>query len=222
MMNVVDAVGLLNASGETSWTKDDDANIRQWFGDYRKWMQTSEHGKAEAAAANNHGSWYAVQLTTYSLFLGDDETARKIIEAAKERIAKQITPDGQEPLELVRTKSYGYSTFNVLAMTQLATLGERVGVDLWNFKSDDGRSLRGAIDFLIPFATKEKKWEHQQIEPLSGMAMFVPLRRAAAAYHEPKYDEFATELRGGGDDYRFPATFQPGQMVKPFTVLDAR
>jgi hypothetical protein len=219
MMNVVDAVGLLNASGETSWTKDDDAKIRQWFSDYRKWMQTSEHGKSEAAAANNHGSWYAVQLTTYSLFLGDEVTARKTAESAKERIAKQITPDGQEPLELVRTKSYGYSTFNVLALTQLATLGERVGVDLWNYKSDDGRSLRGAIDFLIPFATKEKKWEHQQIEPLSGMAMFVPLRRAAAAYREPEYDEIATELRGGGDDYRFPATFQSGTTARRFIVL---
>jgi hypothetical protein len=222
LMNVIDAVGLLDASGETSWTKDDDAKIRQWFEDYRKWMRTSEHGKAEAAAANNHGSWYAVQVTVYSLFLGDQATAKKTAEAAKERIAKQITPEGTEPLELARTKSYGYSTFNVNALTQLATLGERVGVDLWNYKTDDGRGIRTAIDFLIPYATKEKKWEHQQIEPLSGMAMFVPLRRAAAAYHEPKYDQIATELRGGGDDYRFPATIQSGQTTRPFTVLTNR
>ena len=61
-------VGLLNASGETLWTKEDNDQIHAWFADYRKWMQTSDHGKAEGAAANNHGSWYAVQLTAYSLF----------------------------------------------------------------------------------------------------------------------------------------------------------
>ena len=209
LMNVLDGIGLLNASGPSSWSDDDRKQIADWFSQYRNWMQTSDHGKSEAAAANNHGSWYAVQLTVYSLFLGDHATAQQTCEAAKARIASQILPDGEEPLELARTKSFGYSTFNLNALTLLANLGQHVGIDLWNYKTDDGRSIRAAIEFLIPYATEEKKWPHQQIGGFSGAALFIPLRRAAAAYHDPRYDQIADGLHGDQDDFRYPPTFPP-------------
>jgi hypothetical protein len=207
LLDVLDGIGLLNASGPSSWCADDQKQIEAWFRDYRNWMQTSANGHAEAAAANNHGSWYAAQLTAYSLFLCDDATAKRTVEAAKERIANQILPDGQQPLELARTRSFGYSTFNLTALTLLANLGQRVGVDLWNYKTDDGRNLRAAIDNLIPYATGEKTWQHEQLGVFDGAGLFVPLRRAAAAYHEPKYDEIADHLDGDRDNLRYPRTF---------------
>jgi hypothetical protein len=207
LLNVLDAVGLLNASGPSSWSDVDGLHLAEWFAQYRHWMQTSDHGKSEAAAANNHGSWYAVQFTAYSLFLGENESAKQTCEAAKARIAKQILPDGEEPLELVRTKSFSYSTFNLNALTQLANLAQRINVDLWNFKTDDGRGIRAAIDFLIPYATEEKKWPHQQLGDFSGAGLFIPLRRAAAAYHDPQYDRIADTLHGDRDDFRYPPTF---------------
>jgi hypothetical protein len=124
-------------------------------------------------------------------------------------------------LELARTRSFGYSTFNLTALTLLANLGQRVGVDLWNYKTDDGRNLRAAIDYLIPYATGEKTWQHQQLGVLDGASLFVPLRRAAAAYHEPKYDEIADHLGGDGDNLRYPRTFtsvgaeSPSPTTKP-------
>ena len=207
LFDVLDGIGLLNASAPSSWSADDQKSIEAWFRDYRNWMQTSANGQAEAAAANNHGSWYAAQLTAYSLFLGDEATAKRTVEAAKERIAHQILSDGEQPLELARTKSFGYSTFNLSALTLLANLGQRVGVDLWNYKTDDGRSVRAAIDYLIPYATEKKVWQHQQLGVFSGAGLFVPLRRAAAAYHELKYDEIANHLSGDRDNLRHPPTF---------------
>jgi hypothetical protein len=185
LFDVLDGIGLLNASGPSSWSADDQKKIEAWFTDYRNWMQTSANGQAEAAAANNHGSWYAAQLTAYSLFLGDQATAKQTAQAARKRIAAQILPDGEQPLELARTKSFSYSTFNLSALTMLANLGQHVDIDLWNYKTDDGRSLRAAIDYLIPYATGAKSWQHQQLGVFSGAGLFVPLRRAAAAYHEP-------------------------------------
>jgi len=210
LFNVLDAVGLLEASGPSLWSTDDRAKIHAWISDYRNWMQTSKNGQAESDAANNHGSWYDAQLTAYSLFLGDSATAKQTVEAAKQkRVARQIQPDGQQPLELARTKSFGYSTFNLSALSMLADLGERVDVDLWNYKTPDGHGIRAAINFLIPYAMDEKSWEHEQLGGFSGSALFVPLRRAAAAYHEPLYDQIADGLHGDRDDLRYPTTFRP-------------
>ena len=114
LLNCIDAVGMLGQS--TAWSSEDQTKIQTWFGDYATWMKQSKNGQGEAVATNNHGCWYDAQLATYLLFIGDDAGATKIIEAAKEgRIARQIEPSGEQPRELARTKSFGYSTYNLQA-----------------------------------------------------------------------------------------------------------
>jgi hypothetical protein len=34
---------------------------------------------------------------------------------------------------------------------------------LWNFETKDGRGIRKAIDYLIPFALDPQRWKHEQI-----------------------------------------------------------
>src|SRR5262249_43911440 len=156
-------------------------------------------GKDEDAAHNNHGSWYDVQATAVALFIGDRAAAKEIVERAKtKRIARQIEPSGKQPLELTRTKSFGYCAFNLSALTELATLGERVGVDLWHFKTEDGRGIRKALDWLLPYATGARKWPYEQISDLHAGELAPVLRRAAHAYHEPAYEEAVGKLVGGG------------------------
>ena len=73
-LNVIDGVGLLRATS-AGWTADDQSKLEDWFRAYLKWMQESPNGKAEAAATNNHGTWYDVQVATYMLFVGDEAGA---------------------------------------------------------------------------------------------------------------------------------------------------
>jgi hypothetical protein len=63
-----------------------------------------------------------------------------------------------------------------------------VGVDLWNAQTDDGRSIRKALDFLVPIATGEKKWDYQEIEGGVKPEMLFPvMRRAAAIFRDKPY-----------------------------------
>ena len=40
------------------WSRDDASALRRWASDFLAWLQTSANGRSEAAATNNHGSWF--------------------------------------------------------------------------------------------------------------------------------------------------------------------
>jgi hypothetical protein len=61
----------------------------------------------------------------------------------------------------------------------LARLGEHVGVDLWNYETRDGRSLRKALEFLTPYADPSNKWPWQQIDGGVHAAGLYPLLKQA-------------------------------------------
>jgi len=193
LVDVVNAAGLL--AGSPAWTKTDQYGLETWFRQYLQWLLTSPLGQKEAVSTNNHAVWYDVQTTAFALFTGQDEVARKILrEAGSRRIAPQIEPDGSMPLELRRTRSFDYSIFNVEAFFDLAAEGQYAGVDLWNFRTPDGRAIRKALDFMLPYTVGGQTWQHQQIKKYDVDTMFPLLRRAAIAYHEPKYEELIGKL----------------------------
>lgn len=193
---MLDYVALLEAS--PAWTKEDQEGLKAWFDAYLKWLLTSKHGKTEAGEHNNHGTWYDVQVARFALFAGKTEVAKAAIERAKTRIAKHIEPNGRQPHELARTKGFSYSAMNLMGFFDLAAMGEAVGVDLWRYKTDDGRGLRAALDFLAPYADAQKKWPHQQIgEQNYHMGLLPLLRRGALAYDDAKYETFIEKLPPG-------------------------
>ena len=42
-------------------------------------------------------------------------------------------------------------------------LGLPLGVDVWVFSTDDGRSMRKAFDFLYPYAIGQMEWPYEEI-----------------------------------------------------------
>lgn len=187
-IRVVEAAGLLE--GSKSWTARDREALVDWFKAFVEWMRTSRNGRDEAKAKNNHGSWYDAQLACFALFIGDTEQAKRSVMSARVRIASQIEPDGTQPLELERTKSFEYCMFNLVALTTAAEVGRKLGLDLDGYRTDDGRSLRKALDALAPYADPKKKWPGKQI---SGIAtprreLAFLLRRAAIVYRDGEYE----------------------------------
>jgi len=191
---LIEAIGMIGAS--SAWTDADQATLQQWFREYLDWLMTSPNGTLEAAQSNNHGTWWAVQTALYALFVGDADTARTTVEGVKQRIARQVEPDGHQPREAARTKGLSYSCYNLDALMCAARLGEHVGLDLWSFETEDGRSIRKALDYLIPYGLGDEKWEGKQIAKWK-MPLEL-LRRASVGFQEPRYERLIADASGGG------------------------
>ena len=190
--------GVMLLSGSPAWTKADEDGLQAWMRAYLTWLVESPHGREESKNGNNHETWYDVQVAGLALYTGQVDVARRTLEGARARIATQIEPDGRQPRELERTRSWHYSEFNLAAFMDLATLGTHVGVDLWNYRTTDGRGIRQAVDFLVPYAAGERKWAFDQITPFSASTMHTILRRGAVEWKEPKYRALADRVGGGG------------------------
>ena len=193
LTRVVDAIGLL--AGSSSLTAIDERGLHEWFGRFLQWMLESKNGRDEAAAKNNHGTYYDVQVVSYALFVGRKELAVRVLQDARQkRIALQIESDGRQPLELARTKAWSYSNGNLDGLMLLARLGEHCGVDLWNYQTTDGRSIRKALEFLIPIALGERKWAYQELGGLQPQMLFPLLRRGANVYHDKQYQALMAKI----------------------------
>lgn len=194
LAGVCDAAGLL--AGSTHWTRADQEGLERWMGQFLDWALTSPHGREEQAARNNHGTFYDGQVAHLALFCGRTNLARTLVaSAATNRVDTQIESDGRQPLELARQDSFSYSRFNLTAFFELATLGDRVGVDLWRHASPEGAGLRRALDFLLahaedparPWPWEKGKQEKRTLEPRL-------LRQAFLVYGDGRYRRALEQL----------------------------
>ncbi len=161
---VLDAVAILE-SGASAWTGTDRVGMRQWNSDFLDWLRTSDFGRQEEAAANNHGTFYDLLVAGLASATGEKDLARRTVrDAATRRVDPQIAADGSQPQELTRTRSWHYSTFDLVAYTRLAAIGQHVGVDLWRHRGPDGQSLFKAVRYLLPAATGRAVWPHPELE----------------------------------------------------------
>ncbi|WP_298878682.1 alginate lyase family protein [uncultured Polaribacter sp.] len=135
-----------------------------WLTEYANWLQKSKLGKKEVTRENNHGTYYDIQLLNILLYLNRIEEVKEYLTTiTTARIFQQIEPDGSQPKELARTKSYSYTVMNLSGFLELVKLGRKVGVNLWNLASEDGRSIKKGYQYMLPYLTQEKEWKLPQI-----------------------------------------------------------
>ena len=133
--------------------------IKSWFSSYLKWLTTHQYGKDEMNAKNNHGTCWVMQVASFAKLTGNNEILNFCRTRYKEiLLPDQMATDGSFPQELKRTKPYGYSLFNLDAMTMICQILSDEKNDLWNYKTIDGKSVRKGIEYLYPFVADKSKW----------------------------------------------------------------
>ena len=175
------------------------AAIGRWFSDYTAWLTTSKNGVEERDAGNNHGTCWVMQVAAFASLTGDAAQLEMCRRRFKDvLVPQQIAADGSFPLEIERTKPYGYSLFNLDAM---ATTCEILGGDAWTFELPDGRGMRRAVAFMAPYIRNRAAWPHRKdVQYFDEWPMRHPsLLFAGVAFDRADYLELWQTLKADSD-----------------------
>jgi len=128
-------------------------SIKKWFSNYLTWVNTHPYGIEEREAKNNHGTCWTMQVAVFAKLVGDTSLLQYCKKRYKEVLLPgQMASDGSFPLELKRTKPYGYSLFNLDAMVTLVTV--------LSIQQESG--IKKAIDFMFPYIANKQSWPYQK------------------------------------------------------------
>jgi hypothetical protein len=157
LVEVARAVEVLEESDVLS--ADERRQIHQWFTDYLQWLTTSGNGQDERDAKNNHGSCWLLQVAAFAHLTGDQQ----LLAYARDRfktvlLPTQLAADGSLPLELKRTKPYGYALFDLEALAALCRILSTPSDNLWTYATPDGRSMARAMAWMTPYIRDKRTW----------------------------------------------------------------
>jgi hypothetical protein len=195
LVEVARSAGVLGAS--RSAVPADTKAITRWFAEYLTWLTTHEYGIAERDAKNNHATCWVMQVAAFAQLTGD----AKLLDFCRDHYKRVLIPDqmavdGSFPLELKRTKPYGYSLFNLDALATICQILSTPSNSLWEWALPDGRGIRRGMAFLYPFMRDKSKW------PFAKDVMYFdewPVRHpsllfAGLSLHESRYLDLWTML----------------------------
>ncbi len=148
------------------------AQIKEWFNQYLTWLTTHKYGLDEMNWKNNHATWWHCQAASYASLVGNEEVLQKCRKNYLDvLLTKQMAVNGSFPLELERTKPFGYSLFNMDGFAILAWIITDKSFNGWNASLPDGRGMRKGVEFMMPFIKEKNTWTypkdvlHWEVQP---------------------------------------------------------
>jgi hypothetical protein len=202
LVEVARAIEVLQDGGALS--EQEHQEIGAWFSDYLRWLTTSKNGLEEREAKNNHGSCWLLQVAAFAHLTGNES----LLAYARDRfktvlLPTQLAADGSLPLELKRTKPYGYALFNLEALGALCRILSTPQDNLWTYATPDGRGMAQAMAWIAPYIRDKASW------PLPADVMYFkewPMRQSSLL--------FAGRALGRPDYLALWATLPPDSSVE--------
>ncbi|KQC01650.1 alginate lyase family protein [Pedobacter sp. Hv1] len=208
LMEVVQ--GIIAMQKSKAMAKSTVDGTKTWFSAYLTWLTTHQYGKDEMNAKNNHGTCWVMQVACFAKFTDNKQLIDFCVDRYKTiLLPQQMDADGSLPLELKRTKPFGYSIFNLDALATICQLLSTTKDNLWKFETADGKGIKKGVSFLYPFLADKNKWPyakdvmHWNSWPVAQPALLFSavafhqkdwLNTWKKAEHDPKNEEVIRNL----------------------------
>ena len=191
---VPDAIQLISTS--KYWNSIYKTKMNTWLSSYLFWLTKSELGIKGSMQTNNHGSWYKYQVATLAYYLGDRELVKKMVRLAQNSLDDMLDAKGGQIHELARSRSFFYSCFNLQALVAIADLGNKVDMNMWQYQSDNKKSLALAIGYLTPVVDGEK-WKHSTLKSINLNNLIPIISKAFKNFNTQEYKVLLSKIIDG-------------------------
>ena len=159
-MEVVQSIIVLEQFGIVG--EDDMKRFRKWFSNFLFWLTTHEYGQDEMVHPNNHSTCWNMQVGLYSVFTKNDSILTLCRENFKNTILpNQMAENGSFPKELMRTKPYGYSLFNLDAMVMNCLVLSDESNNLWEYSTKNGKTAKLGLEYMKPYIEDKTRWDFE-------------------------------------------------------------
>lgn len=205
-IGIIDAIHLIEVARSVEILENNNqlpekslSEIKNWFTEFVSWLTTHQYGIDEMNAKNNHSTCWVMQVSAFARLTKNTE----ILDFCRNRFKTVLLPNqmgenGSFPLEVVRTKPYGYSLFNLDAFMTCAEILSDEDNNLYDFSTPEGMNIRLGAEFLFPYVKDKKSW------PYKPDVMYWdewPVRQAfllfaGKAYNNQEYLETWKKLEG--------------------------
>lgn len=136
--------------------------------EFKKWTRQMIASAKTWSAEQNFENWRLVFISSASIITEDQNSRNYAFAKWKDIISSQMDTDGKMVLELNRETSLSYSLYAVNAMIQTAEIARHYGVDLYNYKLEDGRGLELALDYHARYVINPSLWQYSQTRTYDG------------------------------------------------------
>lgn len=136
-------------------------SIKRWFDLYITWLEDNNYINKLNTAQNNISLAFDVTLCNIYLFLGKEDKAKIIFENFyNRRLLTQINENGEQPAELIRSKAFSYSLYNLKHIIDFCYLAKYWKADYYDCY---GLLVDKAFGFLLSYIDSPEKFPYQQL-----------------------------------------------------------
>jgi hypothetical protein len=168
-IGIIDAIHLVEVARSIEILENNKAlpdetvlGIKNWFNEFVSWLTTHPYGLDEMNTKNNHATCWVMQVGAFARLTDNEE----VLELCRNRfktilLPNQMGEDGSFPLELKRTKPYGYSLFNLDAFMTCAEILTDENNNLYEFSTPKGQNMKLGAEYLYPFVKDKSSWKYE-------------------------------------------------------------
>lgn len=147
------------------WSSSDKQGFQSWVRDLSVSRGRVKENDPPNHLPSNYMNWQIVFISASAVITGDTADFDWAFQYWKELIPQQMDSEGRMINENWRSRGLFYSLFAVNAMLQGAEIARHRGIDLYNYKTSDGRGLELTLDYHAPYAAGKQTWPYQEINP---------------------------------------------------------
>jgi Alginate lyase len=141
------------------WSDSDKNAFKDWVSKFTTWAKSWEGYNDN----NNYELRRVMTVAAGAVITENSDDTQYAIDRWKYVMPLNMNAQGLMVKEYERTRGLFYSLTGINALITTAEIVRHQGIDLYNYKTSDGKGIKLALDFYAPYASGKSIWPYKEI-----------------------------------------------------------